>query len=518
MTKTNGRRRKLSAKDRAISLLGSSTQLVAHDTRDRALLEVLIRALQAFKDGTLGHVYARPSELPDQTTRHKLFGERFEDLAFLAPRLQKYLKKRGIRYVGEVYYARFDRRSAAAVRYGEEIFGAMQTYLGLPREINPLLDGWIPPYWNEPSFRATLSAPVIEVLGDKPSGRNWDPWNRRGNPYSSEARWIHRRGHHYIGTWIQHLRTAPSGEPGSPTNAWGVGQLEDLQSKLRYVSNLWAAALIPPDWQAPEGVPEVWTRLLEQEILPAIAAYEEDKRRKEDRRRNLDQWEKRCKEAELAYRRGEPIEIASEQIPFLYQHIVDFLARQWWSEGEFNQTAGRLQRLGATTIGQLIQLTDEEISYLLSQVLGEDFARSSSWKSPLQEWLYDHGRLPQPAVLPQQIREQFPIPDAIAKLRKERAAAMTEAQSEADRFALASFDELRKRVDDLDLSVRTANCLQNVGIEYIWQLCQWTESGLLKTKNFGRKSLNEIKDFLDELGLKLGMKFSQEAIDLLKSR
>ena len=67
-------------------------------------------------------------------------------------------------------------------------------------------------------------------------------------------------------------------------------------------------------------------------------------------------------------------------------------------------------------------------------------------------------------------------------------------------------DTLFKRVEELDLSVRSANCLQNAGIEFIWQLVEKTEAEMLKTKNFGRKSLNEIKEILSELGLSLGMK------------
>ena len=61
-------------------------------------------------------------------------------------------------------------------------------------------------------------------------------------------------------------------------------------------------------------------------------------------------------------------------------------------------------------------------------------------------------------------------------------------------------------VDELELSVRSANCLQNAGIEFIWQLVERSEAEMLKTKNFGRKSLNEIKEILAELGLALGMK------------
>jgi len=67
-------------------------------------------------------------------------------------------------------------------------------------------------------------------------------------------------------------------------------------------------------------------------------------------------------------------------------------------------------------------------------------------------------------------------------------------------------DALFKRVDELELSVRSQNCLQNAGIEYIYQLVEKSETEMLKTKNFGRKSLNEIKEILDDLNLSLGMK------------
>jgi len=67
-------------------------------------------------------------------------------------------------------------------------------------------------------------------------------------------------------------------------------------------------------------------------------------------------------------------------------------------------------------------------------------------------------------------------------------------------------ENLFKRVDELELSVRSQNCLQNAGIEYIYQLVERSEAEMLKTKNFGRKSLNEIKEILTDLGLSLGMK------------
>lgn len=64
---------------------------------------------------------------------------------------------------------------------------------------------------------------------------------------------------------------------------------------------------------------------------------------------------------------------------------------------------------------------------------------------------------------------------------------------------------LDKNVEDLELSVRSANCLKNAQIQYIGQLVNKTDAEMLKTKNFGRKSLNEIKALLQEHDLTLGM-------------
>ncbi|HAK59270.1 MAG TPA: DNA-directed RNA polymerase subunit alpha, partial [Nitrospiraceae bacterium] len=67
-------------------------------------------------------------------------------------------------------------------------------------------------------------------------------------------------------------------------------------------------------------------------------------------------------------------------------------------------------------------------------------------------------------------------------------------------------ENLLRSVSELELSVRAANCLKNAGIETISEMVQKTESEMLKTKNFGRKSLNEIKEILTEMGLGLGLK------------
>jgi DNA-directed RNA polymerase subunit alpha len=68
-------------------------------------------------------------------------------------------------------------------------------------------------------------------------------------------------------------------------------------------------------------------------------------------------------------------------------------------------------------------------------------------------------------------------------------------------------ENLFRSVDELELSVRSANCLQNANITLIGELVQKTEQDMLKTKNFGRKSLKEIKEILGTMGLSLGMKF-----------
>jgi DNA-directed RNA polymerase subunit alpha len=81
--------------------------------------------------------------------------------------------------------------------------------------------------------------------------------------------------------------------------------------------------------------------------------------------------------------------------------------------------------------------------------------------------------------------------------------AQTPAEIEGDRNQLNRY--LLKKVDELELSVRSANCLKNDNIIYIGDLVQKTEAEMLRTPNFGRKSLNEIKEVLSSMGLRLGM-------------
>jgi DNA-directed RNA polymerase subunit alpha len=100
-----------------------------------------------------------------------------------------------------------------------------------------------------------------------------------------------------------------------------------------------------------------------------------------------------------------------------------------------------------------------------------------------------------------------------AKILKEQMAPFINFEEEPEPTEMARGDEedklnqnLFRPVSELELSVRSANCLKNANITYIGELVQKSEAEMLKTKNFGRKSLNEIKSILEEMGLSLGMK------------
>jgi DNA-directed RNA polymerase subunit alpha len=90
----------------------------------------------------------------------------------------------------------------------------------------------------------------------------------------------------------------------------------------------------------------------------------------------------------------------------------------------------------------------------------------------------------------------------------EETAETTEEPAER---AMSQMTEVMNRsVEELELSVRSYNCLKNANIQTIADLVQKTEAEMLRTKNFGRKSLNEIKEILGGLGLGFGMKFDSQ--------
>ncbi len=99
------------------------------------------------------------------------------------------------------------------------------------------------------------------------------------------------------------------------------------------------------------------------------------------------------------------------------------------------------------------------------------------------------------------LKEQLSI---FITFEEEEEAEMSYSEDEEEK---ESFNEnLLRSVDELELSVRSANCLKHASIRLIGDLVQKTEAEILATKNFGRKSLNEIKEILSEMGLSLGMK------------
>jgi DNA-directed RNA polymerase subunit alpha len=106
--------------------------------------------------------------------------------------------------------------------------------------------------------------------------------------------------------------------------------------------------------------------------------------------------------------------------------------------------------------------------------------------------------------------------DAVAlgsKILKDQLSVFLNFEEEPETVAEVTTEKgsqfnpnLYRSVEELELSVRSANCLQNANIRSIYELVGKTEAEMLKTKNFGRKSLNEIKEILSEMGLSLGMK------------
>ena len=89
----------------------------------------------------------------------------------------------------------------------------------------------------------------------------------------------------------------------------------------------------------------------------------------------------------------------------------------------------------------------------------------------------------------------------------------TQTEPDGENGRPVTNEHLDKSVEELELSVRSYNCLKNASIRTIRELVQKTEPEMLRTKNFGRKSLNEIKEILQNMGLGLGMRLDQPAVD-----
>jgi DNA-directed RNA polymerase subunit alpha len=115
-----------------------------------------------------------------------------------------------------------------------------------------------------------------------------------------------------------------------------------------------------------------------------------------------------------------------------------------------------------------------------------------------------------------------------ARILEDHFELLTNFPEATPEEAAAERDEMRPRtelnenlfrnVDELELSVRASNCLKTANIRTIADLVQKTEAELLKTKNFGKKSLNEIKTILGEMGLSLGMRLDPDELERLRSQ
>jgi DNA-directed RNA polymerase subunit alpha len=113
-----------------------------------------------------------------------------------------------------------------------------------------------------------------------------------------------------------------------------------------------------------------------------------------------------------------------------------------------------------------------------------------------------------------------------AKILKDQLSIFINLEEEEEAVSASASDDeplnenLFRSVEELELSVRSANCLQNANIHLIGELVQKTEGEMLKTKNFGRKSLKEIKEILNNIGLQLGMRIDnwQQMLDRWKQQ
>ena len=85
-----------------------------------------------------------------------------------------------------------------------------------------------------------------------------------------------------------------------------------------------------------------------------------------------------------------------------------------------------------------------------------------------------------------------------------------EKEPEIDEVTSVINEKLNKSIVELELSVRSYNCLKNANIQTIGELITKTESEMLRTKNFGRKSLNEVKEILADMGFSFGMKIDEQ--------
>ena len=111
----------------------------------------------------------------------------------------------------------------------------------------------------------------------------------------------------------------------------------------------------------------------------------------------------------------------------------------------------------------------------------------------------------------------FPFYDSLLIYHKGTRDGLSGKHEESEKQIDAEREDLRRKlnmsVNEIELSVRAANCLNKANLTTVGELAGRSEQNMLKYRNFGKKSLNEIKDKLEELGLSLGMKFDPSLLD-----
>ncbi|MEZ4704263.1 MAG: DNA-directed RNA polymerase subunit alpha [Bdellovibrionota bacterium] len=149
----------------------------------------------------------------------------------------------------------------------------------------------------------------------------------------------------------------------------------------------------------------------------------------------------------------------------------------------------------------------QKVNYVVSQArVGQ---RTDYDKLTMEVWTNGYVK-PQDAVAysAKILKEQLQI---FINFDEEQVKPVAEVKSDEPKLNQFNQNLLRK-VDELELSVRSANCLENADIKFIGELVQKSEGEMLRTKNFGRKSLNEIKEILTEMGFGLGMKLDPDVV------
>ncbi|MFH1315715.1 MAG: DNA-directed RNA polymerase subunit alpha C-terminal domain-containing protein [Candidatus Uhrbacteria bacterium] len=469
-------RQKLKTLKRFRALTNTAEELIHNSARTPAEVNTLLKALQAFKERRLGAIFFRSEQRLDGEKLLEVLSLPIESTP-LPTEDQRYLASRGIKFLGELYYVVFDRRSRPSRERGQKIFKELVRCMNVPTKLDPLSIGWQPPYWSDPLFQVALNQPVIDCFAEYSPGRTRSFALHRSQlanipPRSATlARKLHQQNIHYLAQYLEYLRQ-PAVGPGSPGNAWGTGQLEDRRKLLLAVkSSLWAAALVPSDWQAPEEVPASW--LVEQTKMLAEQEIWETKKNQEDKlRRQRRSYDNQQHQRRMQWLTGSPI------IDQLDDELVSKLTLSVSEIGLPNDEVQRLQEVGVETVRQLVQLTNNQLDLL--NIYSGTVIRQLR---PLGLFLY----------------MTFDDPEDMPLLTEKLIG----------RF-------MSEQVDQIDLSVRTANILKSLKIVYIGQLIQFSEDELVASQKVSHRSLKEIKEVLTDIGLELNLALPIDAPAILR--